>query len=39
MDENTAIKVAKVYKYDTSRQLCDGDYFFMENIDGYCYME
>ena len=34
VNENTSIKVAKVYKYDTSKQLCDGDYFFMESLDG-----
>lgn len=34
VSENTDIKVAQVYKYDTSKQLCDGDYFFMESIDG-----
>lgn len=34
VSENTSIKVAEVYKYDASKQLCDGDYFFMENIDG-----
>ena len=32
--EATDIKVAEVYKYDTSRKLCDGDYFFMENLEG-----
>ena len=32
--ENTPIKVPEVYKYDTSKELCDGDYFFMENLDG-----
>lgn len=32
--ENTDIKVAEIYKYDISKQLCDGDYFFMENLDG-----
>lgn len=32
--ENTPVKVPKVYKYDTSKELCDGDYFFMENLDG-----
>lgn len=32
--ESTDIKVAKVYKYDTSKELCDGDYFFMENLEG-----
>ena len=32
--ENTGIKVAQIYKYDTTKALCDGDYFFMENIDG-----
>lgn len=32
--ESTEIKVAKVYKYDTSKELCDGDYFFMENLEG-----
>lgn len=34
VSENTDIKVAEVYKYDTSKQLCNGDYFFMENLDG-----
>ena len=28
--ENTEIKVVKVYRYDTSRKLWDGDYFFLE---------
>lgn len=32
--EKTAIKVATVYKYDTTKELCDGDYFFMENLEG-----
>lgn len=32
--DNTSIKVAEVYKYDTSRQLCGGDYFFMERLEG-----
>ncbi len=32
--ENTGIKVAKVYKYDTTKTLCDGDYFFMECLEG-----
>lgn len=32
--EKTAIKVAKVYKYDTTKELCDGDYFFMECLEG-----
>ena len=31
---NTEIKVAAVYKYDTTKKLCDGDYFFMECLDG-----
>lgn len=32
--ENTKIKVAAVYSYDTTKKLCDGDYFFMENLEG-----
>ena len=32
--EHTRIPVAKVYKYDTSRTICDGDYFFMEKMSG-----
>ena len=35
---NTDIRVAKVYKYDTSRKLCSGDYFFMEKLDGVSLM-
>lgn len=31
--ENTEIKVAKVYRYETSRKLCDGDYFFLECLE------
>lgn len=32
--EKTDIKVAEVYKYDTTRELCSGDYFFMESLEG-----
>ena len=32
--EKTDIKVARVYRYDTTRELCAGDYFFMENMEG-----
>ena len=32
--ERTDIKVAEVYSYDTSKKLCDGNYFFMEKLDG-----
>ena len=32
--ENTDIKVAAVYRYDTTRKICDGDYFFMESLEG-----
>lgn len=32
--EKTDIKVAEVYKYDTTRTLCSGDYFFMEYFEG-----
>lgn len=32
--EHTEIKVAEVYRYDTSKELCDGDYFFMESLNG-----
>ena len=28
--KHTDIKVAEVYAHDTSRILCEGDYFFME---------
>lgn len=31
---NTDLKVAKVYAYDKSRTLCEGDYFFMECMEG-----
>lgn len=31
---NTDIKVPEVYTYDTTRSLCEGDYFFMECMDG-----
>lgn len=34
VSEHTNIPVAKVYKYDTSRTLCDGEYFFMEKMSG-----
>lgn len=30
----TDIKVAEVYAYDTTRTLCEGDYFFMECMEG-----
>ncbi len=32
--DNTDIKVAEIYTYDTTRMLCEGDYFFMECIEG-----
>lgn len=32
--EHTNIKVAEVYAYDTTRTLCEGDYFFMECLEG-----
>lgn len=32
--EQTDVKVAKVYAYDTSGTLCEGDYFFMECMEG-----
>lgn len=28
------IKVASIYTYDTTRSLCEGDYFFMECLEG-----
>ena len=31
---NTDIKVPEVYAYDTTRNLCEGDYFFMECLEG-----
>lgn len=35
---NCTFKVADVQYYDTSHELCDGDYFFMEKLQGknYC---
>ena len=35
--ENNAVKVAKVQYYDTSKAICDGNYFFMEALDGQSY--
>lgn len=32
--QNTGIKVAEIYKYDTTKKLCNGDYFFMEKLEG-----
>ena len=32
--EQTAVPVARVYAYDTSRTLCSSDYFFMEVMPG-----
>ena len=32
--ENCSFPVAQVLYYDTSRRLCDGDYFFMEKLPG-----
>ncbi len=32
------VKVAEIYAYDTSRQLCDSDYFFMEKLPGKNYI-
>ena len=32
--ESTVIKVADVYGYDTSKKFCDGNYFFMEKLEG-----
>lgn len=32
--QKTDIKVASVYAYDTTKRLCEGDYFFMECLDG-----
>lgn len=34
LPEREFVKVAKVYAYDTSKTLCEGDYFFMECIEG-----
>lgn len=30
----TDIRIAKIEYYDTSKTICDGDYFFMEKLDG-----
>lgn len=32
-----AVKVAEVQYYDTSREICDGSYFFMEALEGESY--
>ncbi len=32
--QNTDIKVAEVYAYDKTKTLCEGDYFFMECMEG-----
>ncbi|HPH98095.1 MAG TPA: aminoglycoside phosphotransferase family protein [Anaerolineaceae bacterium] len=32
--ENPAIPVPEIYYYDSSHELCDSDYFFMEKIHG-----
>lgn len=34
LSDQEEIKVAKVYAYDTSKTLCEGDYFFMECMEG-----
>ena len=34
MQESDFVKVAQVYTYDTSKTLCEGDYFFMECLEG-----
>ena len=31
---NTDIKVPEVYTYDTTKTLCEGEYFFMECLEG-----
>lgn len=36
--DRTDIRVARVYKYDTSKELCSGDYFFMEKLEGVSMM-
>ena len=38
---NCTFKVADVQYYDTTHKLCDGDYFFMEKLQGknYCYIK
>ncbi len=34
MEQQKKVKVAKVHYYDTSRTICNGDYFFMEALKG-----
>jgi aminoglycoside phosphotransferase (APT) family kinase protein len=34
VSQNPAIPVPKIYYFDTARDLCDSDYFFMEKIYG-----
>jgi len=34
ISEKTDVKVPKVYAYDASRTICEGDYFFMECMEG-----
>lgn len=35
--EITSVKVAEVLYYDTSKTICNGNYFFMEMLDGESY--
>ncbi|MCA9997994.1 MAG: aminoglycoside phosphotransferase family protein [Anaerolineales bacterium] len=32
--QNTAVPVPEIYSFDTARDLCDADYFFMEKVAG-----
>src|SRR5205814_3332913 len=34
MRENPAIPVPEIYSFDTARDVCDSDYFFMEKLTG-----
>lgn len=38
---NCTFKVAEVQYYDATHKLCDGDYFFMEKLEGmnYCFVK
>lgn len=35
--QNPAIPVPEIYYFDTARDICDSDYFFMEKLDGENY--
>lgn len=38
-EEKTAVPVPHIYCYDSTHQLCESDYFFMEKLEGLPYSE